>query len=74
MDRLELKDACKPFPITSVCREDLLQAGISRKDIAKLDDADMKHLAEEMANAYMNVYWIDLKIIAEQTLEDKKSE
>jgi hypothetical protein len=71
MRTLNSKDAVKSFPITSVCREDLLQAGFKREDIAKLDDDDMTYLASKMADAYMNVFWIDLGIIAEEIIERK---
>jgi hypothetical protein len=74
MRKLICKDAVKPYEITSVCKEDLLMAGINRKDIAKFDDADMCYLARKMADAYMNVFWIDLKIIVEDILRDKKEE
>jgi len=73
MKRLVCKDAVKMFPITSVCREDLLQAGFKPKDIKKLDDGDMIYLASKMANAYLTEqYWIDLKIIAEYIFSGKE--
>lgn len=62
----------KPFPITSVCRFDLKHK-FTDKQIKKLDDSDMTRLAEKMANAYCeNGFWIDLEILAEDILEDKK--
>jgi len=70
MKKLILKNATKPFSIASVCREDMLQAGISRKNIAKFTDVDMERLANKLGNAYMNVFWIDLSILAEEMLED----
>ena len=57
----------KPFSITSVCREDL-RGILSDGEIAGLDDADMREIAEHMADAYCeSVFWIDLPIMAEQS-------
>jgi len=53
----------KDFPITSVCRADLEQAGFS---VAEVDDDTMSELASKMANAYCDFgFWEDLKILAE---------
>ena len=61
----------KPFPITSVCREDL-RGIVSDNEIARLDDADMQEIAERMADAYCeSAFWIDLPIVAEYVLENK---
>lgn len=68
-----LCDTCleRPFPITSVCRLDLLDK-LTPKDISRFDDADMSLLAERMAEAYTDtVFWIDLKVIAEGLLSGK---
>lgn len=68
-----LCDEClqRPFPITSVCRLDLLDK-FAPRDIGRFDDADMSRLAEKMADAYTNaVFWIDLEVIAEGILEEK---
>lgn len=61
----------KPFPITSVCRADLLDK-FTPEQVSRFDDADMQHLAEKMSDAYMNVFWIDLEILAEAILDDKE--
>jgi hypothetical protein len=51
------------FPITSVHREDLEQAGF---DASAVDDGTMRELAEKMADAYCeSVFWIDLDVIAD---------
>lgn len=64
----------KEYNITSVCKDDLLSAGFSRRQVNSLDDADMKHLASKMADAYCeNGFWIDLKIILQNILDDKKT-
>lgn len=65
----------KDFPITSVCRADLEEAGF---DVTNVDDDDMKELASKMANAYCAmVFWMDLEILAEhlgikKTIKSKK--
>jgi hypothetical protein len=41
----------RPFPITSGCRLDLFDT-LTPEDIGRLDDADMRALAEKMAEAY----------------------
>jgi hypothetical protein len=51
------------FPITSVCRDDLEEAGFDTKNV---DDSTMKKLASKMADAYCDfAFWEDLEIIAE---------
>ena len=65
-------DMFKEFPITTICREDLKQC-CSDSEIELFTDTDMERVANKMSNAYLeNGYWIDLRIIAEQILEDKK--
>ena len=63
----------KMFSITSVCKQDiiyafegsdLLQRLIDR--VVKMDDCEMKHLAEKMADDYSNqLFWDSLRIIFE---------
>jgi len=54
---------CKDFPITSICRADLEQAGFSATNV---DDDIMSELASKMANAYCDLgFWEDLKVLAE---------
>lgn len=68
----------QPFHITTVARADLIGQLINGKylteeDVLKIDDADMERLGSKMADAYVeNVFWIDLPIVAEFILEDKK--
>ena len=67
------EDWIKPFKITSICREDLRDQ-FSDEEIETLTDADMKHIASKMVDAYCeNSFWIDMKIIVDQVLDDKKS-
>ena len=63
----------KRFPITSICREDLKEY-FTERQIASLDDSNMARIADKLSDAYMNVFWIDMQIIVEQMLEDKKEE
>jgi len=51
------------FPITTVHRADLEQAGF---DAGKVDDGTMIELADKMADAYLDsAFWIDIEIIAD---------
>lgn len=62
----------QPFPITSVCRADVMDA-LPAESVGRLTDEDMVELAEKMAEAYTNsVFWIDLGIIAEAILAEKR--
>ena len=63
----------KPFPITSICREDLAEYFTDRQ-IASLDDSDMARIADKLSDAYMKVFWTDMRIIVEQVLKDKEEE
>lgn len=74
----------KPFEITSVCKADIL--GLERcdkegnikplfkkSDIMKLNSDDMDRIARKMSDAYTeNGFWIDLEIITEFVLQQKK--
>lgn len=52
----------KAFPITSVCREDLVIAGFNKKKVAKIDDQDMSCLASKMGDSYIDSrFWEDLE-------------
>ena len=60
----------KQFQITSICREDLEEAGF---DASKVDDSKMEHLASKLADAYLdNGFWVDLPIAAEYFNISKK--
>lgn len=62
----------KPFPITSVCREDLKEH-FTKEEIEKFDDGDMEHLASKMADAYCDSgFWVDIEIIARHILDGMK--
>lgn len=78
----------KFYPITSICKADILfaldiadeedenltqeQKNIVER-VAKISDSDMKWIASKMADAYCSDgYWIDLKIITKQLLTNEK--
>lgn len=55
--------ATKAFPITSVARQDLEDAGY---DTSEITDDDMQNLAGDMADAYVeHSFWQDIGIIAD---------
>jgi hypothetical protein len=61
------------FVITRVSRPDLIDAGFTEEQIAKIPDSEMEHLASKMANAYVeNTFWIDLEILANDLLAEYK--
>jgi len=52
------KEMLKPFPITSVCREDILARGYPKKFVEGLKDWEMEQLASKMADAFLDdLYW-----------------
>ena len=59
----KIKHRQQPFQITSICRDDLEEAGFDTKNV---DDSTMSKLASKMADAYCEfAFWTDLEIIAE---------
>ena len=62
----------KGFKITSVARDDIADRfGI--KIAESFTDEEMVRLADKMANAYLeNGFWIDLEVIVEYLLEERK--
>lgn len=55
----------KPFPITSVCRQDIIDAGYSKEEVEKLTDSDMEFIASKIEDGVMESFWIALDIIME---------
>jgi len=63
----------KPFQITSVCKEDIIQAFHNsdildsiKQRVAEMDDSDMEKLASKMADDYCDqLFWDSLRIIFE---------
>lgn len=69
----DCKEDAEFFKITSVCKEDILQAFEGRDDLDKVKErlktmyeGDMSYLAEKMASDYCEqLYWDSLRIIFE---------
>ena len=70
----------KMYPITSVCKEDIIQAFASsgklervKQRITEMDDTEMRHLASKMANDYLEqLYWDSLRIIFEDRFLEQR--
>jgi hypothetical protein len=74
MDPLEWQQAehwYAPFPVASVCREDL-RGVLTDKDITRLSDDDMIRIADKMNDAFHNtdVYRLSLEITARSVLTE----
>lgn len=67
----ERKKMGRPFEITSICREDLLEY-MSEEDALKIDDDTMKRISEEIAECIMSSFWTGLEYAFEK-LEIKHS-
>ncbi len=52
----------KPFTITTVCRQDLVDAGIPPQVVAGLSDEDMTAIARRMGELYVEygAFWEDI--------------
>jgi hypothetical protein len=65
-------DLDKPFTITSLCRQDLLEAGIPRKTVASLSDEDMTAIAAAMEDEYVPLMFEEsLKYSVEKRLKTR---
>jgi len=65
-------DWTREFPITSVSRTDLLEAGFTEQQIASLTDEDMLEIASEMEDWYCdNGFWIDIENVVQNRLDKK---
>lgn len=65
------------FPITSICREDIIHAFTDNPDAQKivrnLDDGDMEILASKLADDYCEqLFWDSLKVIFESSFLRQK--
>jgi hypothetical protein len=62
------------FPITSLCKADIITAFEKtdklesvKQRIEQMDESDMKHLADQMADDYLTqLFWDSLRIIFEE--------
>ena len=62
----------KEYPIASLTRTDLKEAGFSDELIAKLTDEDMATIASKLEDTYRdNQLFIDLEIVVNHFLETK---
>lgn len=55
------------FPITSLCREDLINplVGFTKEKAGKVSDEQMRRIASKLADDYCEqLFWSSLKIIA----------
>jgi hypothetical protein len=53
----------KEFPITSVTRADLTQAGFAKAFVATITDEQMQMIASKMEDSFCDTsYWTDLKM------------
>lgn len=65
----------KPFPITSVCRDDVIGVEFGKgrkwKKIAEsLTDSEMEWIARKMADDYCNqLFWDSLRVMVEAVVE-----
>ena len=60
----------KEFPITSITRADLQEAGFPDEQIQTLTDADMATIAAKMEDMYLDGdFWEDLRIATTTQLE-----
>ena len=53
MSGITHSDLEKSFPITSLCRQDLVEAGIPQETVARLDDTAMRAIAAAMEDTYI---------------------
>ncbi len=64
------KNSC--FEITSVHRDDL-KGHFTPEEISKLTDEDMKWIASQMADAYLDgQFWNDLKYFTQRILDERE--
>jgi hypothetical protein len=57
---------CEPFKITSVARQDLIDAGFPLEQALSADGMAMEQLAREMCDDYCNqLFWNHLRTLAE---------
>ncbi len=61
MENAEI-DWTKEFPVNSLCRADVKEAGFTDEQVALLTDEDMQAIAQKMGDLYNeNGYWQDLE-------------
>ena len=57
------------FPITSITRDDLVEAGFPKHRVEQIDDETMKEIASAMEDTYRDHgYWEDLRLCVNRTV------
>ncbi len=65
----------KEFPLTTICRADLVTAGFTQAQVACLTDQDMTRIASKMEDWYCDsAFWDDLRTAVEYILERTEGE
>ncbi len=63
----------KEFPLTSLTRADLVQAGFSEEQVSLLTDEDMRAIASKMEDLYCDHgFWDDLETAVHSILGKKE--
>lgn len=68
------KQLNKPFQITSVCRADIcnISKKYPKKFIESLDNGDMEHISNKMADAYLECcFWVALESLCDNLMREK---
>lgn len=72
-EKEQASDWNKEFPVNSLCRADLQEAGFSDEQIAFITDENMQAIAAKMADWYDdNGFWDDLTSITKALLAQKE--
>ena len=63
----------KEFPVNTLCRADMQEAGFTDEQIAQITDEDMQAVADKMADWYDdNGFWDDLTSVTSALLAQKE--
>ena len=66
-------DDLKPYVVLSVCRQDLLDAGLSQEIVSSFSDEDMERLAKELYHRYdLNGFQEDVVFVARMILAERR--
>ena len=69
----ELSKLYKPFRITSICRQDIIDRGYPKEEVLDLKDEDMEYIAQKIESGIMEDFWLALDIIMEEKFFLKRS-
>ena len=73
MKKTKKVDLDKGYPITSMCREDMLSQGFTKAEVSSLDESDMRYIARKMADAYCDCcFWLALEQIARDRITENE--